>query len=107
MQGEANAGQHGKGASRAQGVVREKCAGRQGCCRGRAKAGGEAVEGLEGGGRGGSLVRGRRWRGAGRPWGGGIVTGRDENAQGPLHMAGGAFGLGSSGPERWRGLGVP
>ena len=70
------------------------------------QAGGVAVW-ARGGERGGEASAGRGPRGAGRPWGGGMVTGGDADAQGQLTMAGVAYGLGSSGPGRRRGPGVP
>jgi hypothetical protein len=60
-----------------------------------------------GGEGGGEASAGRGPRGAGRPWGGGMVTGGDADAQRQLTMAGVAYGLGSSGPGRRRGPGVP
>ena len=70
------------------------------------QAGGVAVWGPEGG-EGGEASAVEGPRGAGRPWGGGMVTGGDADAQRQLTMAGGAYGLGSSGPGRRWGRGVP
>ena len=106
MQREANAGntERGRAGQRAQcggnvrGASRAAVAAPSGRCGGLGHVGGR---------RGGRLVRGSGARGAGRPWGGGMVTGGDADAHGQVTMAGGAYGPGSSGPGRRRGPGVP
>ena len=62
------------------------------------QAGGVAVWGPEGG-EGGEASAGEGPRGAGRPWGGGMVTGGDADAQRQLTMAGGAMGWEAAGRE--------
>ena len=106
MQREANAGNTERGRAGQRGQCEGECAERHGCCRGRAKRAAWRF-GARRGGEGGEASAGEGPRGAGRPWGGGMVTGGDADAQRQLTMAGGAYGLGSSGPGRRWGRGVP
>ena len=106
MQREANAGNTERGRAGQRG----QCGGNVRSARGAAVAapsGRRGGLGPGGGERVGEASAGEGPRGAGRPWGGGMVTGGDADAQRQLTMAGGAYGLGSSGPGRRWGQGVP
>ena len=98
MQREANAGNTERGR-----------AGQRGQCEGNVRSAmGAAVAapsgrrgglGPGGGEREGEASAGEGPRGAGRPWGGGMVTGGDADAQRQLTMAGGAMGWEAAGRE--------